>query len=217
MTSKNKLNRIKTKNACKVELKTFYENAKKIFTQNQIKAIMGNKKLIKWNSEDISRAIILRSINQKSYDFLREKIGLPLPSPSTLKRWCSKFQCNPGIQINVLKLISSNSSNLTDLERKCVLSFDQMNFDSMISYHAGLDQALGPFSKVQVVMARGLASPWKQPVYFDFDKTMSKDILSSIIVELEKCGVNVVAVVSDLGGCNTLWKGYLISLEKTFL
>ena len=46
----------------------------------------------------------------------------------------------------------------------CVLSFDEMHIDSK------LDKILGPFKKVQVVLIRGLFSPWKQPVYFDFDK-----------------------------------------------
>jgi hypothetical protein len=204
------------------EIKSFYENARKILTKNQIEAIIKNKKGkkgvkgIKWNSEDISRAIILRSMNQKCYNFLREKYGLPLPSESTLQRWCSKFQCIPGVQNNVLKIMSSNSTNLSELERKTILSFDEMSVDSRISYHAGLDQALGPFSKVQVVMARGLASPWKQPIYFDFDKTMNKDILNHIIIELENCGLEVVGVVSDLGGCNTLWKDFSVSVDKHY-
>lgn len=92
---------------------TFFTNAKKILTENQITAITESKKLIKWNSDDVSRAVILRAINQKSYDFWREKIGLPLPSSATLKRWCSRFQCKPGMLLNVLKL----KSNVTKCQK----------------------------------------------------------------------------------------------------
>lgn len=197
-------------NRCNKICHSFFENAKKLLTPNQIKAVSHNKKTKQWNSDDISRAIILRALNQKSYEFLRQKMHIPLPSPATLKRWCAKFQCYPGMLTNVLELISKSA------ERMCVLSFDEMHIDSTISYHSGLDQALGPFSRVQVVLARSLMSPWKQPVYYAFDTTMTKNILFDIIKQLEHCKIKVAAIVSDLGGCNTLYKELGIKGDKHF-
>ena len=85
----------------------------------------------------------------------------------------------------------------------CVLSFDEMHIDSK------LDKILGPFKKVQVVLIRGLFSPWKQPVYFDFDK-INLDLLF-IIKMVESTGLQVKAIVSDLGGSQDLRKSLEIS------
>ncbi|GBN71780.1 Transposable element P transposase [Araneus ventricosus] len=201
---------------CSNKNHTFLKNARKILTETQINAIANSNKKIKWTSNDISRAVVLRALNRKSYDYWREKIKLPLPSPSTLKRWCSQLQCYPGVLENVLKLMSKNSVNMSPLEKTCILSFDEIRIDNNISNHNGLDQALGPHSKVQVVLAQGILSPWKQPIFYDFDKTMDTELLSEIICKLEKSGMLVSAIVSDLGGCSTLWKELEISCEKTF-
>lgn len=194
---------------------TFLRNMTNIFTENQIRAVISQKKKMIWSSEDISRAIAIRAISRKSFDFWRERIGIPLPSPATLKRWCSGFQCRPGILHNVLQLMSDNSENISSLEKSCVLSFDEMSIDSRLNYHPGMDKVFGPHSKVQVVLARGLTAPWKQPVYYNFDTTMNKTLLFDIIVHIERTGILVSAIVSDLGGCNLLWKELAISPENS--
>lgn len=86
--------------------------------------------------------------------------------PSTLRRWCAKFTCHPGVLHNVFTLMSNCTENLSELDKYCVLSFDEMHIDSKVVYDCGIDQILGPHSKVQVVLLRGLTSKWKQPVYF---------------------------------------------------
>lgn len=188
----------------------------KIFTPSQLEMMSTQKRKKKWTEEDISRGIVTRAISRKAYDFWRNKIGIPLPSASTLKRWCAKFPCYPGILHNVLLLMKKCSENLTEKEKLCVLSFDEIHVDNKICYDVGMDQVLGSYSKVQVVLARGIFSSWKQPIYFDFQCTMNKKLLFEIIVNLEKAGVKVKAVVSDLGGCMTLWKELSISPEKSF-
>lgn len=185
-----------------------------IFSETQINAILERKK-IKWTSEDVSKCIVLRALSSKAYEFWREKVGLPLPSASTLKRWCSKFSCNPGILDDVLRLMRTNCENLSQMEKLCALSFDEIHIDSKLCYDTKLDQILGPFKKVQFVLARGLFSTWKQPVYFQFDQAMHKSLLFSIIEGIESTGVQVKAIVSDLGGSLTLWKELKISAENS--
>lgn len=51
-------------------------------------------------------------------------------------------------------------------------------------------------------MARGLCSNWKQPVYFGFDKALTKEVVQDTISELYKSGFTVVGVTSDLGPSN---------------
>ena len=99
---------------------------------------------------------------------------------------------------------------MNEMEKICLLSFDEMHIDSK------LDKILGPFKKVQVFLIRGLFSPWKQPVYFDFDKQMNLDLLLFIIKKMESIGLQVKAIVSYLGRSHNLWKSLEISEAKSY-
>lgn len=44
----------------------------------------------------------------------------------------------------------------------------------------GIDQVLDPNKEMQVVMVRGLMSKFKQPIYVDFDKAMTKKTLLEV-------------------------------------
>jgi len=66
-----------------------------------------------------------------------------------------------------------------------------------------------------VVIARGIASKWKQPIFVDFDTKMTKQILIDIIDRLNQIGFKVVCCVSDCGGGNVgLWKELEVNHEK---
>lgn len=66
-----------------------------------------------------------------------------------------------------------------------------------------------------MVMARGLRKCWKQPVFFDFDCQMTKDILFSVILAIQNVGFQVVAVVCDMGPTNRkLWKTLDVTVGK---
>ncbi|KFM70956.1 Transposable element P transposase, partial [Stegodyphus mimosarum] len=186
-----------------------------IFTKTQINALLEKKEKIRWTSEDISRCIVIRALSSKSYDFWKEKMGIPLPSTSTLKRWCAKFSCSPGIQSDVLAVMKERCEYLNSVEKICVLSFDEMHIDSKLCYDSKLDQILGPFQKVQFVLIRGLISQWKQPIFFDFNTPMKQELLFSLIRHIQSSGVEVKAIVSDLGGSSTLWKELQISINSS--
>jgi len=84
-----------------------------------------------------------------------------------------------------------------------------------LEYDTLQDEVIGPHNQMQVVMARGIASPWKQPVYVDFDKKMTKDILFSFINELDQIGFKVICCTSDCGGGNIgLWRTLNISYDQ---
>lgn len=76
-----------------------------------------------------------------------------------------------------------------------------------VSYDQQLDQALGPFKHLQVIMAGGVFSAGKLPVYFDYNVPVTKELLFGLISRLEPAGAGVVASVSDMGGSNVgLWR-----------
>lgn len=77
-----------------------------------------------------------------------------------------------------------------------------MKIEKKYSYDKAADKMYTPKNYVQVLMARGIIGGWKQPVFYDFDCKMTKDLLIQIITEVEKAGFPVHAAVCDLGGSN---------------
>ena len=66
-------------------------------------------------------------------------------------------------------------------------------------------------------MIRGLFAKWKQPIYYDFDVTMTGVLLKSIISAVENSNIHVAAVTCDMGGKNSkVWKELGVNTEKNF-
>lgn len=181
----------------------------KLFSKTQINCLLSGKKQSKWQREDICKAVTLRAVSRKCYLYLRNKVGFPLPGLSTLRRWTSlSFKCFPGVLTDVLQLMKAHSLGLSKAERVCVLSFDEMNVDSSVTYDSVEDRVIGPHSNVLFVMVRGLFSGWKQPIYYNFDTQITADNLNYIICCVQDIGYDVAAVVCDLGTKNrSVWKG----------
>ncbi|GBO43434.1 Transposable element P transposase [Araneus ventricosus] len=117
---------------------------------------------------------------------------------------------------DVLLVMQKTFHSKPEAERVCILSFDEMHIDRKICYDVNEDQILGPFSKVQLVLARGITAGWKQSVFFNFDTTMTKHLLYEIILKIEEKGLIVKAIVSDLAGSSTLWKELEITSKNNF-
>lgn len=80
-------------------------------------------------------------------------------------------------------------SELSDLEKICVISFDEMKINKAFLYDKANDEVLKPFSYAQVVMMRSLFGNWKQPVFYDYDFKMTKEALFDLINYLELSGI----------------------------
>lgn len=128
----------------------------------------------------------------------------------TLKKWCAKIDVYPGMLQCVLNIMKQ--VDLTDVEKICVLSFDEMKVKEKIVYDKTKDETLKAAKYVQVAMVRGLFGNWKQPIYYQFDQKMTQTILFEIIKSIESCGFHVAATVCDLGGSN---QGLLRELNIT--
>nr|CAH7736811.1 unnamed protein product [Callosobruchus chinensis] len=67
----------------------------------------------------------------------------------------------------------------------------------------------------QTFMIRGLVPNWKQPIYYQFDQPMVKDVLLKIISKLFEANFIVVAIVSDMGTGNVaLWRELNVGHDK---
>ncbi|KAJ8881802.1 hypothetical protein PR048_018288 [Dryococelus australis] len=109
-----------------------FENENKIFKQQllQIKiCISDNFLMLKqidrfltknkccWGKEDIVAAVTLRSVSRKAHVYMRNKVGLPLPSLSTLRKWTRNLWCKPGIHTEVLTVLEATSKIMKEIKR----------------------------------------------------------------------------------------------------
>lgn len=186
------------------------------FTPGQIRKLVtdSDNKKIHWKPEDIAAAISLRSVSPKAYRYLRLN-NYPLPALSTLRNWVSTFNINQGILKNVITLMKKKSSDLCEFDRICVLSFDEIYISNKIEIDKKQQLVIGPHKSCQTVMVRGLFSNWKQPIFYKFDQTMTREILESIIQELFNANYLVIAISSDMGAGNvSLWSKLNVGHNK---
>lgn len=188
------------------------ERKKSPLTKSQLKRIDGHR--VNWKTEDIVRALSVRSIGLKAYETARQSWKIPLPSLSTLRRWAANFSCNEGILQDVISVMKNEAESMKTWQRICAVSFDEMSVASDVVYDKKLDKLVS-HTKVQVAMVRGICDKWKQPLFYQFDKKMTKDLLFEIISSLENAGYLVYSMTSDLGADNqALWKALNINLEN---
>jgi transcription elongation factor GreA-like protein len=77
-----------------------------VLTANQIDIVLKKKKQVRWTPEEIATAITIRYFSAKCYNFLRSRIGFPLPSLSTLNNWINKLNIRRGHLDDVLRIMA---------------------------------------------------------------------------------------------------------------
>ena len=74
---------------------------------------------------------------------------------------------------------------MTDLEKVCMISFDEMKVPRSWEIRKSDETVLSPYNYVQVAMIRGIMSPWKEIIFYDFNFKMTLELLINIIVFVE--------------------------------
>lgn len=186
-----------------------------VFTPGQVKKLISpSSRRIVWTLEDVRSAIALRSVSSKAYVFLREVQKIPLPCIATLKKWVANFSLKPGILREVVRIMDLQGQNLSTPEKLTVLTFDEIYLANKIDLERREQKIYGPHKTCQVVMVRGLFSKWRQPIYYEYSKPMTKEILLEIVAVLYNIGYIVVATTCDMGPTNmSLWKELNIGIE----
>lgn len=214
---KDQIALLETKNEAEFEKKA-KELFKECLSTNQVDILLKKKTRAYWNKEELSKAFTLRYFSKRAYKYVQESMHYPIPGLSTLRRWAQGIDLKSGILRDVLKIMGTAGKTKSPLERCTVLSFDEMKISSVYEYEKKEDEIVGPFSLMQVVMARGLFDKWKQPVYIGFDTKMTAELFHTIVLKLEEVNFSVVACVCDCGASNQgLWKNLEISASKPYL
>ena len=139
-----------------------------------------------------------------------------LPSKSALLKWVRRLHNKPGFTQSAIDAIETKVKTLNAIGRLCIISFDEMSLKSNVFYQSNTDELigledLGDGSKTDclatsaiVFMARGLVENWKQPLAYylvneSCDSKKVKEKLENVINKVETIGLEVVAVISDIG------------------
>jgi len=188
----------------------------KHFTPSQAKSILSKQKRVRWGIKDISQGLVLRTLSKRAYQYIRYNKIFPIPAISTLRKWINNYKCPRGIQTSILKIMQQSlASESKNSDNVASLSFDEMEIKKEYQYDPRSDQFLGPYKKLQLAILRGIASNWKQPIFYDFDSPMTKDLLFSIIIAAENHSIQIHNIVCDLGN-QSLLKSLEVSQEKPF-
>lgn len=78
---------------------------------------------------------------------------------STLNRWACKLSVESGVMQSFLQLLHHKVQSMTELERVCILSFDESSVYSEWSNDRATDMLCDSKDRVECAMMRGLVSP----------------------------------------------------------
>ena len=156
-----------------------------------------------WSEEDICFALTLRLLNKKTYVLLRQR-KLPLPGLSTLRKHMKVFKLTEGNLEPMFRLLEIWAARLTPLQKVIGVMFDEVFLKFDIAYNAQQDQIVGPYRKVNVMMARSIfdcenGEGFKAPIWFGYDTVLRKAKLLDMINKLRKIGYQVVFCTGDMG------------------
>jgi len=94
-----------------------------------------------------------------------------------------------GILKDIINVMNVSGNNSSPIDKLVVLQFDEVKVAYQYEYDKAKDIVMGPYNQMQiVVLVRALIAKWKQPVFIDFDKKMTDEILTNIIGELYNVG-----------------------------
>lgn len=204
-----------------------------MFTRDQIRALGQLKKRgIRWRKETIKKAIQIRfTAGTTGYKTLQQ-MQIPLPNIRTLQRRMQHVKLEPGVLGEVFEMLRLKAGVLTEMERDCVLSLDEMAITPGVELHMGTGRLFGnitlPAHKGQathalVFMLAGVTTRWKQVVAYHYsgnstDGAVYQPIIVSIVEAAASVGLHVLNVTTDMGSPNrAMWKSFGVTYDQPWI
>ena len=130
------------------------------FTPGQVKSILNPNKKIQYSKEDVVQALVQKSLGTKAFNHMRKTAAYRIPSRQTQERWLGNLMSSmPGFQTDaILAAKELMKHSIDERFNESVIVFDEMHLSKKMELHKKTQNILGPYSKVQVVMIRGLSS-----------------------------------------------------------
>jgi hypothetical protein len=211
--------------SCKKKLLATNMQIKKLFNNDQVEHMNGNK-TFPWSADTISSSLKIRTaVGKNGYEHLRQQAGFPLPSYRSLCSNVESLQMAPGIQHDLMELLELKVKNMALIDRDCALVVDEVQLLPKIDYDNGIKRLVGYVSPqfqidgqppeiavhALVYLIKGLHVPYKQTVawFATGRSTVGQlwNVTKTVIDALHSRSVMVRVVTSDMGTSNIgMWR-----------
>lgn len=84
---------------------------------------------------------------------------------------------------------------MSSYEKVGVILADEMKLKRHYKNNEKNNTLLYPRKFIQVIQTYGLFKNWKQPIFYQYDYKLKRDVIFSIITPLENTGYNIVAII----------------------
>lgn len=166
-----------------------------------------------WSPAELSKAYSLQKLSKPFYRYVQDRFSLPLPPAIDIDRFIDGIAVTKGLLTGMMQILEFDGETMSEVERVTILQISELKVEPIFEYDDNLDNIIGPYSRVTVVVAKGLYSDWCQAVYLNFDVATIKATLNMIIEELHKIKFPVVACVCKyVDGETSIWSEYGIGM-----
>ena len=174
-----------------IHLRRYYSDEK----CSLIKTLLTKGSKLKQYPDDVKNfAVTLHYYSPKGYEYLRN--FFQLPNASTLRKWTSNLNCNPGFCLPALNELERLCKLNADTYKYVSLVADEINLKQNLQYDKNLNGFFGYVDKgllgdeedmatsALVFMAIGLKGNWKLPIAYFLVNGVTSEYLS---VTLKEC------------------------------
>ncbi|CAJ1064774.1 hypothetical protein AALO_G00089630%2C partial [Xyrichtys novacula] len=138
----------------------------------------------------------------------------------------------PGVLMEVFKILKLKAGGMNKMERECVLTLDEMAITPGVELHMGTGRLFGnvtlPGHTGQamyacVFMLAGVTTRWKQIVAYHYssnsaDGSVYQPIIIAIVEAAASVGLHVINITSDMGSPNrAMWKSFGVTQDKPWI
>lgn len=189
------------------------------FILSQIAASSRYPRGRRWSLKDKSFYLDIYFQSPATYRMLSKM--MPLPSKNTLLQSITGFVNYPGFCYKLLSTLKKVTKSMSDLDKFCVLIFDEMSIKSSLHYNAKTDTIMGFLNyggknltnknvlatHALVFMIRGLCKQWKQPFgYFLTGNSIPSSDFKCLLLEaidlVTNAGFKIVCLICDQSPIN---------------
>ena len=175
-----------------------------------------NRSSSTYNDEQKQFATTLHFYCPKAYEYCRKQ--LPLPAPSTLRRWLSAVDSRPGFSAQVFSYLQQKASSNTESwqYKSCSVMLDGMSIRKHVDWDVTQQKMVGftdlgagsldsdsqhEATEALVIMAVGLTGHWKVTLgYFlvaGINATVQAELVKTAFIKLHESGIHGIALVMD--------------------
>ena len=212
------------------ELANFLDGPARAIVLSQLQNVGKSTNQCVWTNKMKMLCLTIHFHSPKAYQYLRKL--LLLPCERTLQRCFEGVQLNPRIRETIIEASRRKVAGMSQLQKFCVVSFDEMAVKTALSYrrdvdyiegfvvHGDGDQCSPEYANPALVfMASGMLCKWKQSIGYVFSNSSTPAsvviLLQKFINRLFEIGLVPKLVICDQGLTNQSLVKSILKVNET--